>query len=325
MFLGRSVAVAELHGEILSFCATQEKRDCITWFFARSVFFRNVHRREMARSLADGLAYARESQPDAQFLVSLFRDGPPTTLAGAAELFQERRCDARCACWAALLGAVPKEELMMQSSAGGYALAQAVLFLHTTTTRALEATEMIELVERAVEQGEAVGMECLAFALFHGLGGVQQDVFRATELWREAAKLGNCTAQWEYGTHCCEHSLLAKVIWLRRAACVSRSWDLVPLQQIRAVSNLCSNSASLFALWDLVNMAPVEVERFRAGGTGRVLYEIGLAMAQNNFWRHQQMSVHYAPRLRVVALYCKWVAEAKTGGAGCGWLVSWAL
>ncbi len=108
------------HAELLKMAKTEEKRERIKWFAARSAFFG-------AKDFAKGLAMARECQQvdDARFLVSLFTGGPPASAEEAVGLFLSRRDDARCLCWAARLGAEPSDELMRESAERGYAWGQA--------------------------------------------------------------------------------------------------------------------------------------------------------------------------------------------------------
>lgn len=78
---------------------THEKRERIKWFYARSVFLLRPE---------DGLELAKLCEhEDARSLVSLFPGAAPATRAEAIAVLRAQGEEARCLCWASIMGAEP--------------------------------------------------------------------------------------------------------------------------------------------------------------------------------------------------------------------------
>ncbi len=234
----------KVHADVLRMAKTKEKRERIKWFHARTVFFgeHGVGRAD------EGLALAREcDHEDARFLLSLFPDDAPKTSEEVVARFLEKNEDARCLCWAAMAGNRNTTSLLAKSAQLGYAWAQANWLWR--------APGSLELLEKAVAQGECKAFFSLGLRLWFGDDAVQDQV-RGGALLREAAALGHAEAQYQMAMTCCKRDTLERVQWLRRAAIQGHHYAYNSL--------LCEAPAA--------NLG-------RGGLAGRIAFEIGAALA----------------------------------------------
>ncbi len=301
-------STAKVHADILKMCTSQETIERIKWFHAVSVFFFSPPPQKQGRAggeyshsnhLEDGLSLARESLfGDARFFVSVFPDGPPSTRQAAAAAFLAYGDDPRLLCWAARCGAMPRRMLVKASAERGYALGQAMW----ARLVAGYAEESLMWAEKAASQGDPTGMEIVASCIVEDGHVWSKDMPRAKLLWREAASLGHAAAQFEYARHFCTENPVGMAIWLRRAC-------------------FAGNGSSGLAAKALVNMVTREADRFQAGGTGRVMYEIGFAFSRYADWRDEAPSLIVASLCEhTIQLYGEWTAQAKSGVLCWLWL-----
>ncbi len=261
----------KVHADVLRMAKTEEKRDRIKWYHARRIFFDRC-------CFAEGLELAKESNhPDARFLVSLFPDGGPTTEENAKQTFVAHGDDARCICWAAVCGG--GSELLQRAAEAGNAWAQFLYYLAVKGP----------WLDLAVAQCEPKAMTKLADRLW-----VEREYNDETEmalaflLWREAAELGDGTAQFKYACFCCPDSL-ERFKWIRRAV----------------------TQPGHIGLRDLLWWAIEQVSMFEKSGSGRIVFEVGAAFASIECWKDiGRSSAEVVACSRAMQLYKQWCFEA---------------
>ncbi len=276
-------AASYVHADVLRMAKTKEKRERIKWFHARRYAIGS------RSTVAEGLEMARQCEhEDARFLVSLFPEGARPTWQEALAVFEDRKDDPRCLCWAVVLcPSRSLKEAIRRSEGGGYAWGQLMhaSLMHNT------GHEYAAWLEKAVAQGDSGAMLELGQFLKRHWSAVV-DLPRGAQLLREAAELGEPTAQYEYALHHCpKKDSVEYLAWLRRSAMHHRAMP--------------------FAL------SPVAVERylnlFDEGTSGRMLYEVGEACAHAERWHVETVIVatEEDPLVRLLN-------EAKTKGvAAC--------
>ncbi len=288
-----------VHSDILKLAkGDADKIERIHWFHARSLFF--SHNGE-EKSLAEGFALAKGcNHEDARFLVSLFPKGPPASRREAAEVFLGRCEEPRCQCWAAECGAEPHYELLKSAAESGSAWAQSS-FAHLgqlASGHPMGDDKMVVWLKKAVAQGEPEAMTALAehwWGEAVSMSGVEE---RTQNLLRAAAELGDPRAQRRFGMYCFELDSPGYWLWLRRSA----------IQQ---------QDASMHSLVSFVNDT---MSAFRQGGTGRFVFEIGLALVWNANWQSYISETRLAACAEAFRLYQKWCEEAKRGVMCWLWL-----
>ncbi len=271
----------KVHADILKMAKTKEKRELIKWCHARQVFFREGR-------FIEGLELAQQCDHlDARFLVSLFSSGggEPKMRGEAAAVFLAQGNDGRCLCWAAECNASIASDLLRRSAESGYAWGQAMYgygFSHFVQPR--------PWLEKAVAQGERAGMQHLALLLWDGEFG-SEDRPRARQLWQEAAELGDPDAQYYLATLCSDDCSLGQVIWLRRS-----------------VTQFNTQQTSLYLLIDDTER---EVGLYDNGGSGRIVFELGMALHGRmiSLMQLTGRKMHFSNM--AVALFKQWCAEAK--------------
>ncbi len=283
--------VMEVHADVLRMVKTEEERERIKWFYARRVLLSGKDKR-----LREGLELARQSEhPDARFLVSLFPEGQPWTVAEAVAVFLSRSDDARCLCWAAELGGPARAEVRQGAALPGYTPAQ---WLVCTLKYA-----PLLLLEQAVADGDAYAMTLLASRLWReeeeedsvdeedDVVDVASDNLRAEVLWRQAALLGDPSAQIALAERCCEKDSNERFMWARRSAMQG---------DYRAMS--C-----------LLGWAGKQLERFESGASGANVFQIGMAFRGKSSWSSCCPDADFRDRgRRAIELYKKWLREART-------------
>ncbi len=271
-----------VHADILRMAKTEERRDLMRWFAARSIFFASVDE----EALADGLALVQQCRhEDARFLVSLFPHGPPKNLREAADVFLAQQSDARCLCWAARFcgqaeGENAEGELLRRSAERGNAWGQYSFYLWGAGKK-----RDLESVQRAADQGEPEALATLGSHYWHGMH-MAADKERAKLLWREAALLGHGWAQFYYAEECRDNPV-ERFVWLRRLA----------VSGFKVAQN------------ELLSVVSEELTRFDQGCSGRVLFEIGAAFSGISNWSGQSKVAGYANR--AVNLHDQWCASAR--------------
>ncbi len=276
-----------MHADILRMAKTQEQRERIKWYHARTVFFS-----ETTGALADGLALAKRcDNDDARFLVSLFPNGPPSTKAQAAAVFLAREEDPRCLSWAAQCGTEPRRELLHRSAKGGYAWGQKLCGqLHGIGGG---SEDDVAWIERAAAAGEPSALSFLGTLAATGVM-VPFEVARAYRMWQEAAQLGDCCAQFAVGKECCRKDSPEQYAWMRRSALQ------VALRETRGE-----------ALEWLLMAVRRQVKVYERCGSGRLLYEIGGALAPALHWREGLVPEVVVAGERAVKVYEQRCREAR--------------
>ncbi len=261
---------------------SEEKRRRILWFHARLVFFLGGE----DTAFADGLALARDCHhEDARLLVSLFAGGAPVSREEAASVFLSRGPDdARCLCWAALCGGQPRAELLKRSAEAGNAWGQAVYDW--------SCTGGTEFLAKSAEQGDRDGMYYLGWRL----RCESQPVPAANDLWRESGLLGHPSAQYVVGRDCVDGSNEQFEWWQRSALQGAHSLDVRE---------------------EIGRQVITQLQLFRDGGSGRILFELGsmfrgaVDTKKRQLFgvdRHVQV---VAGSKRAVALFVQWCGEAR--------------
>ncbi len=267
-----------VHADILKQCKSREQRERIKWFHARRVFF------DM-KAYGDGLRLARQCEDDeAQFLVSLFPGGVPATKALAVAGFLSHSQDARCLCWASLCGAKPREGLMLQSAELGYAWAQVCY----GKRQIFDDDGMSQWLEKAASQGDPDGKVWLAALL--SKSREEGNMLRTKQLIWEAALLGDPFAQFRVSQNCPTGSL-EQFAWLRRSII---------------------QNALRRPLLDLLKLVPAQLDVFDNGGSGRIVFEVGAAIAGAFTWREKaSTAIAIIAGKRAEELFRQWTREAK--------------
>ncbi len=253
---------------------TQEKRERIKWFFARRAFFFN--------SFSKGLALARHSEhEDAHFLVSLFPVAP-TSPREAVAVFLAHERDPRCACWAFAVCGDLSRDLLVQSAVGGYAWGM--------VGAACESERQREWLEKAVVGGECEGM----VALSHVMWRDETTRGRAKLLEREAAELGDPQGQFNYADRHCEDGSAEYFAWNRRCA-------------------MQSGFVAALAKQMLIRAAVTEMRKFAHGGSGRNVFELGMAFRDFKQWPETMSNTEQVDESMTHAriLYLEWCREAE--------------
>ncbi len=253
----------------------------IKWYEARWVFF------ELQR-FAVGLELARQSSCDeAVLLVSLFPAGIPSSLTHAKPAFLAKPDDSRCQCWAALCekpeNAEARVKQLLKSADGGYAWAQALFADQVRDWR-----EKQKWLILAAVQGEPKAISISARETWNARGRSSASEF----FLREAAALGEPSAQFYVAEMCCPKSSGERFVWLRRAAEQGYKTALSPLLwtvKERFYGRVANSSPR--AVYELaVGMRDARVKKI-------VLKERGNAPIANWAW----------------SMYDHWTAHAKTG------------
>ncbi len=272
----------KVHADILRMAKTQEQRERIKWFHARSVFFSDV-----ANAFADGLALARHSShEDARFLVSLFPNHPPANDEEAVAVFLAHERDARCQYWAAKCSAQPRKQLVRRAAEGGCAWAQAWLAL-------LEPNKDEKMVwlDKALAQGEPEAMTNLALLLWDGYI-VPRNRAESERLWREAAVLGHAAAQFKLAAECCDNDPREQVLWMCRSVTQGLQWGNRVLAEA--------------AVGHVAAMEQGEKER------GWAVFEIGAALAASSgWWQAETSEGGVAAGEKAMRLHRQWSEEAR--------------
>ncbi len=131
-------------------------------------------------------------------------------------------------------------------------------------------------------------MYWLADFLFHGTD-MPVDKPRALQLWQTAAELGHANCQAERGTHCCVDGSLEQIQWWRRAAI--QGCDL--------------------ALRALLRSAEQHLFMFRATGSGRYVYELGMAFHVQKRWLQENAPAEAEAAHLTGEFYDLWCKDAK--------------
>lgn len=203
-------------------------------------------------SFAECLNLARKClHPDARWLCSLFplpSEGNVTPERALA-LFQSLgEDDARVLFFRSRIHS--SEYWLRRSAAMGYAPAQGLL-----PSIARECNDVFELAQSAAAQGDRNGLACLAWCYWTANGCVK-DPDKAKALWKEAADLGNHSAQHNCGVLTFAENDWRRYHWLGKAAAGRGFGRTKPM---------------------LLAAARKYLDLHRQGqGSGRVLFEIGL-------------------------------------------------
>jgi hypothetical protein len=222
----------------------REGRDLVQWLEARNVLLGRNNKRQ---DVVEGLRLARAcDHHDAKYVAGLFGSATPATPLEAQQVFCAQGDDARALAFAALVGPAVNADQLRRAADLGSALAQAELAALS------DAADRLELARRAAGQGEPKAMTLVASMLF--LGGAA-DTSEAVGLWREAALLGDATAQYYYAV---------------------RAYDLQDARRYQWLGLAASNgdrAAPLSIVYDTVGQ--LRRHDARAAGAGRVVFEIG--------------------------------------------------
>ncbi len=270
------------HAYVLEIAGTDEKRQLILLLHALRVFFR----KGSASVMQDGLAAARMcNHEDAHFLVSLFPEGAPATTEEARAIFLAQGEDRRCLCWAIESGGLawrePWKSMVMRSEEAGYSRAQ-----HIVGVLSSDDNQVTKWLEKACAQHETQAMVFLGQHLFF-----RNEKARAEELWRQAAELGDPSAQYDLADKCCEENSLERFEWLRRSA---------------------ANSVGIGALERLVYLAVEQTRRWDRGSSGRNVFEIGAALCEASDWKKTaREKERQEAGERAIELYEQWLEQAR--------------
>ncbi len=201
-----------------------------------------------------------------------------------------REDDARSLGWAAMLrGDEASRDMLRRPAEAGYAVAQ---WQFAETLQGYDSEQQAWL-ERAATQGEPRAMTLLALLLWvpHNRTGFH-DKPRARQLRLAAALAGDWFGQWYYASCCCPRDSPEQFTWLRRCA----------VQKPKAIAKIT-----------IVSNLSKELQRYDEGGSGRVVFEIGWALARIPDWAEEdtdKFPERIAAGERALQLYNQWCAEA---------------
>ncbi len=183
------------------------------------------------------------------------------------------------------------------SAEAGYAMGQTLL-----AEREGDRQAKVAWLEKAVAQGEPQAMAMLASLIGHSAeGGVAANRPRAEELWWKAAMLGDESAQFVVASEYCVTDSVEQFEWLRRSMMQRRDLDAIDWFD-RALPRL--------------------MNKYDETGSGRLLFEIGAALASTDRWQEDLGSKdgEHVLGLRAVKLYHEWCAQEKRGVMCWLWL-----
>jgi hypothetical protein len=156
------------------------------------------------------LEMARECQhPDALWLVALFPSHGEVTTQHMGEVMLAQGDDPRALFWSWKLK--KDKSLLVRSAEMGYAPAQAQVTLRTS------GEERLAWAKRAVSQGDRSGLCALGSCLRRGVA-CPFDPEGALELYRQAAELGDGSAEWIVGEMTFGELDSQRFVWWSRAA-----------------------------------------------------------------------------------------------------------
>ncbi len=281
----------EVHADILRMAGSEEKRERIKWYYARSVFFGDT-----TGAFAEGLELAKQCQhEDARYLVSLFPKGPPHSKAKAKKVFLGRGEEPHCLCWAGFFCSqndFARWQLLKRSAEAGYSWGQMLLSF------ARFGSPKIELLQMAASQGEPEAMWRLAKEPVGRMGLAEFSLpdeacaegSQQRRLWHEAALLGDAWAQFMFSVNFCGNHSLERLEWLRRSACQVKGHGL---------RNLSETAGRL-------------LKQRNEQGNGRMLFEIGRAFVSTKQTPQGFSKENMNDMRRTVHLYKECIALAKS-------------
>ncbi len=260
--------------DVLRMAATEEKRERIKWYYARRTFFG-------FGDFAQGLELAKHcNHEDARLLVSIFPSGAPVLAEEAAIAFSAHT-DPRCQCWWSVCSSEPVAQPLLRSAEAGYAWAQYLVARNTG-----EVSSASAWLQKAVDQGEPDADVTYCSNIMETGRYAAEDEERAERALREAALLGEPNAQCELADMCFPHGSLGQCIWLRRSA----------------------TGGINYALRQLVRLAGYLVESYERGASGRIVFELGSALA---VWEDDHEAKSIAACQRALQLYRQWCEDAR--------------
>jgi len=240
------------------------------------------------QDISEALRLARECKDeDAQWLVSLFPDGAPSTPDVAKSVFLAQGEDAKGLFFAARVSGLD-EDLLERAAKLGHASAQAFM------AQISYGGERIAWAEKAAAQRDPDGLYHLAQCYAKG-EVCSKDSLKALTLFKEASELGHGKAQWIYGKNAFKESDPERYLWWGRAA-------------DREEKN---------AIQDLTKAAAKHLELFDKGGSGRIVFALGAACkGRVNVKDELFFGCNIDPGetrilVRAVALYDEWCTCAK--------------
>ncbi len=172
-----------------------------------------------------------------------------------------------------------REDLLLGQD--GYTWGQALF-----TTFLDRPSERLALLDKAMAQGEPLALLWRAIFEWSECGNLEG----AAQFLGQGAELGDAECQYHYALKCFARGNLAQLEWLRLAAIQgqSDSWSWLVL-----------DAEDFVACYD-------------GGGSGREVYEIGAAFADDTVKHEPQVKEDkLAASERAVALYRRWNEEAK--------------
>ncbi len=231
---------------------------------------------------------AREClHPDAQWLLGIFPDGAPSSDEEAKRVFLRHSSEGRALCFAGLAG-VEDRKLVQEAATRNYGFAQALMASWS------EGEEKYFYAERAAQHGEPLGMTELGNCLYEGIA-CQRDEARALQLYRAASDMGCWFAQYRLG---------------------ERGYTFSAWQRYQLWGKAASQTENS-AILGLVQEVLPHVLLHKNGGSGRIVFEIGAAMAghvdasSRTVYTEDVSEAVFDAALWAIAFYQRCTAEAK--------------
>ncbi len=236
-----------------------------------------------------GLQLARQSQhPDAQWLCSLFPGVEDRTNEELLRVMKTQGVDRR-----ALYVRSRRSEttLLRRAAELGYAPAQARWSSYCS------GAERLEWAQKAAAQGDRAGVSALATCFWFSVG-CEEDKTKARALWREAAELGEVSAQFVHGAEGCTQNDWQRYRWWGMAA--ARGENVAGQEMVGATSE--------------------QLQWWEEGACdGRVVFELGAAfrghvdvMAGTCFGFSVDSNDDLKAVQRCIELLNEWVALSKS-------------
>jgi hypothetical protein len=280
--------------EFLARMPKHEKAELVKWHDAMDKLVGpSKHHLFLDQDIPEGLRMAKECEhEDAKWLVSLF---PETTWMTPEVLLKQGngpRAMYFAECIAPISGPFgalnERIDRLQQIAELGYAPAQA----WAAGASFENEEERFALARKAAVQGDRDGLYELATCFQHGIG-CETDEYKALMTLKEAAEMGHPVALCTFGELGFEESNWNRYLWWGRAAA----------------------KGNKNAMYRLSHAAVQQVEVFKKGGSGRIVFEIGAAFEmpdfKNRFGRLECRDEVVPAVDLTIALHGGWCRKAK--------------
>lgn len=221
----------------------------------------------------------KSKHSEAQYVCSLFSDGPPVSYTTAFETLY-RHGGLVGFCYAGIL--YRRMDMIKQAAELGHPLALGYVAMEGWSWN---DGDTVEWAQRAADAGDRLGMYILANCLWYDEYATTNDNKEALQLYHQSARLGDLDGMIQYGQlKFCKFEA-KRYYWLGRAAGKSQEWGRVLYEAGKHVQFYNGQSAEVLLMigrvikkWKRSTMAPEK----EAVATNAVrLYDTCIARARN--------------------------------------------